>query len=75
MQLNMAVKKKKVEDIEVQGAEIEKPQIVKAKPKHKTELYTLIRDVEISGKLVKKGTKYPLTEQGAKYFKSKFYIK
>lgn len=65
----MAVRKKKVKEIEIQEPK------VKAKPKHKTELYTLIRDIDLSGNIVKKGTNIPLTEQGAKYFKSKFYIK
>ena len=69
---------KKVNDVEVK-AEIVKPKQVKKpkviKPKHKTEKYTLLADVQIGDKLVKKGTSYPLTEKGAKYFKSKFYIK
>ena len=51
-----------------------KPKVV-AKPKHKTTNHTLLVDVQIGDKLVKKSTKYPLTVQGVKYFKSKFYIK
>lgn len=71
-------KKKKVEDIDVQGAEVVKPKINKpkvVKPKYDTKKYPLIVDVPIGDKIVKKGTLYPLTEKGAKYFKSKFYIK
>jgi len=74
MQLNMAVKKKKVEDIEVEITEIEKPKL-KEKLKHKTDLHLLLKDVNVNGTIIKKGTKYPLTVEGAKYFKSKFYIK
>lgn len=69
----MAVKKKKVEQVEVQVTEIEKPKV--SKPIHKTKHYELIVDVPIGDTIVKKGTKYPLTDKGAKYFKSKFYIK
>lgn len=56
---------------------VEKPKkvITKSKPKYKTNLHVLLQDVEVSGKIIKKGTKYPLTEKGAEYFKSKFYIK
>lgn len=68
----MATKKKKEEEVEI----TELPKAVKPKvTKPKTEKYLLIEDVLIGDKLVKKGTMYPLTVEGAKYFKSKFYIK
>lgn len=72
----MAVEKK-VDEIEVVEPKIVKP--VKkpkvTKPKYKTSKYVLLVDVKIGDQIVKKGTSYPLTEKGAKYFKSKFYIK
>lgn len=74
----MATKKKKVEDIDVQVTEVEAPKVIEpkvTKPKFKTEKYELLEDVQIGDKLIKKGTMYPLTVKGAKYFKSKFYIK
>lgn len=37
--------------------------------------YVLITDVSIGGKIHKKGSTVKLTEKGAEYFKSKFYIK
>ena len=36
--------------------------------------YALVRDVKIGGKIVKKGTKYPLTLKEAAFFKSKKHI-
>lgn len=52
---------------------------VKPKAASKKELqskdYVLIRNVNIGGKVHKKGTSYPLTENGRKYFKSLNYIK
>ena len=41
----------------------------------KTTLHVLLTDVKIGGEVHKKGTKYPLTEKGVKFFKSKYYIK
>lgn len=63
---------KKVIDEKVKP-QVKKPKVIK--PKIKTEKYELLVDVQIGDKLVKKGTKYPLTDKGAKHFKSKFYIK
>jgi hypothetical protein len=68
----------KVKDVEVKKPKISKPTIKKPKvikPKYDTKKYPLIVDVPIGDKIVKKGTLYPLTKEGAKYFKSKFYIK
>jgi hypothetical protein len=49
------------------------------KPKFKTRLYVLEQDVEVCGEnglvTLKKGTKKELTEEGARYFKLKLYIK
>ncbi|MFK7947855.1 MAG: hypothetical protein AB8G11_09705 [Saprospiraceae bacterium] len=45
------------------------------KPKIKTEKHELLEDVKLGNRTIKKGEKYPLTEKGAKYFKSKNYIK
>ncbi len=50
----------------------------KNEPKPKsipTKNHVLIEDVPIGDKVVKKGTSYPLTEMGRKYFKSQNYIK
>ncbi|AKG94194.1 hypothetical protein AVT43_gp20 [Polaribacter phage P12002L] len=63
---------KKVNDEKVKP-QVKKPKVIK--PKHNTKKYELLEDVQVGDKLVKKGTKYPLTVEGAKYFKSKFYIK
>jgi hypothetical protein len=56
-----------------------KKKVVVKKPKIPTEKYTLEQDVEVCGKdgvvTFKKGTKIPLTKEGATYFKSKSYIK
>lgn len=41
----------------------------------KTNDHELIRNVTIGDKVYKKGTSYPLTEKGRKYFKSLNYIK
>lgn len=71
----MARSKKKAEEIEVKKAKEIKPKSAPKKPTVKKVLYPLIQDVKIGDDIVKKGTKYPLTEKGAKYFKSKFYIK
>ena len=73
----MAIKKKKVEDIKVVEPKIIKPKVKPkvTKPRYKTKKHELLVDVKIGDKLVKKGTSYPLTEEGSKYFKSKFYIK
>jgi hypothetical protein len=49
------------------------------KPKLKTKLYVLEQDIQVCGEegliTLKKGTKKELTEEGAKYFKLKLYIK
>lgn len=61
--------------------EVETSKVVKAskpkktsKPKIKKTLCELIKDVRIGDEVVKKGTKYPLTDIGIKYFKRKKYI-
>lgn len=41
----------------------------------KTQDHVLIRNVTIGDKDFAKGTSYPLTEKGRKYFKSLNYIK
>lgn len=51
-----------------------KPESKKA-PKFKVSSYELIRDVKIGDKLHKKGEKVELTDKGAEFFKSKYYIK
>jgi hypothetical protein len=50
-------------------------EVKKVKPSFPTKKYPLIKDVSIGGVLFKKGTNYPLTEQGRQYFKQQFYIK
>lgn len=54
---------------------IEVKEVKKVKPSLPTKKYPLIKDVSIGGKIFKKGTNYPLTEQGRQYFKQQFYIK
>jgi hypothetical protein len=44
------------------------------KPRIPTKKYKLIKDVSIGGVIFKKGSDYPLTKEGKKYFKTQFYI-
>jgi hypothetical protein len=64
--------------MEDQEKVLKKKPVIK-KPKFKTRLYVLEQDVEVCGEnglvTLKKGTKKELTEEGARYFKLKLYIK
>lgn len=69
---------KKVNDKDFDLSKDVKPKAIKPKTsnsKFKKEKHELLMDVQIGDELVKKGTMYPLTDEGVKYFKSKFYIK
>lgn len=48
--------------------------VKKATKKLVKNSYPLIKDVSIGGKIVKKGKKVSLTDEGRKYFKSLNYI-
>lgn len=65
----MATRKKKTKEIEV------KEPIEVKKKKIPTKEYTVLQPWMVSGKLLKKGDKISLTEEGYKFYKKQLKVK